>query len=173
MWWLIDGAPDFWGRGPGFESGISHNNVEILREEREIYPWGKKDRKNIVKCAYLPSRPPPPPPRPPPCGWQPWCCCCCCSAWSCSSACPWREPCSRCTPGSSATSWSSAAGGSHWQTQKWNFKWKFFVNNLIFLICITLKQQKRHLTLEEKENNNNIKAFSVFLFCHWKDTSFC
>ena len=24
MWWLIDSAPDFWGRGPGFEFGISH-----------------------------------------------------------------------------------------------------------------------------------------------------
>ena len=48
MWWLIGSAPDFWGRGPGIESGISHNDpdalqdhcdkVENLREERETYP---------------------------------------------------------------------------------------------------------------------------------------
>ena len=25
MWWLIGSAPDFWGSGPGFESGISHS----------------------------------------------------------------------------------------------------------------------------------------------------
>ena len=24
MWWLIGNATDFWGRGPMFESGISH-----------------------------------------------------------------------------------------------------------------------------------------------------
>ena len=29
MWWLIGSAPDFCGGGPGFESGISHND-----------PWG-------------------------------------------------------------------------------------------------------------------------------------
>ena len=48
MWWLIGSAPDFWGRGPGFKSGISHNDpdalkdhcdkVENLRVERETYP---------------------------------------------------------------------------------------------------------------------------------------
>ena len=26
MWWLIGSAPDFKGRGPEFESGISHND---------------------------------------------------------------------------------------------------------------------------------------------------
>ena len=48
MLWLIGSAPDFWGRGPGFESGISHNDpdalqdhcdqVENLRVENETYP---------------------------------------------------------------------------------------------------------------------------------------
>ena len=48
MCWLIGNAPDFWGRGPDFESGISHNDpdalqdhcdkVENLRVKREIYP---------------------------------------------------------------------------------------------------------------------------------------
>ena len=57
MWWLIGCASDFWGRVPGirgFESGISHNDpdvlpdpaahkdhcdkVENLRVERETYP---------------------------------------------------------------------------------------------------------------------------------------
>ena len=52
MWWLIGSAPDFWGRGPGIESGISHNDpdalhdhcdkVENLRVERETYPRGNK-----------------------------------------------------------------------------------------------------------------------------------
>ena len=23
MWWLIGSAPEYWGRGPGFESGMS------------------------------------------------------------------------------------------------------------------------------------------------------
>ena len=50
MWWFS--APNFWGRGPGFESGISHNNpdalqdhcdkVKNLRVEGETYPCGKK-----------------------------------------------------------------------------------------------------------------------------------
>ena len=55
---------DFWGTGPGFESGISHNypnalqdhcdNVENLRVERETYPWGKKLYKKIRKSnKYL------------------------------------------------------------------------------------------------------------------------
>ena len=54
MWWLIGSTstPYFWGRGHGFESGVSHTDpaalqdhcdkVENLREERETYPWGIK-----------------------------------------------------------------------------------------------------------------------------------
>ena len=50
MWWLIGStsAPYFWGRGHGFESGVSHTDpaalqdhcdkVENLRVERETYP---------------------------------------------------------------------------------------------------------------------------------------
>ena len=30
MWWLIGSAPDFCGRGSGFESGISHNDPGAL-----------------------------------------------------------------------------------------------------------------------------------------------
>ena len=30
IWWLIGSAPDFCGRGPGFESGISHNDHDAL-----------------------------------------------------------------------------------------------------------------------------------------------
>ena len=30
MWWLIGSAPDFLGRGPGFESSISHNDPGAL-----------------------------------------------------------------------------------------------------------------------------------------------
>ena len=32
MWWLIGRAPDFWGRGPGFESGIFHNDPDALQD---------------------------------------------------------------------------------------------------------------------------------------------
>ena len=32
MWWLIGSAPDFWGRGPGFESGIYHNDPDALQD---------------------------------------------------------------------------------------------------------------------------------------------
>ena len=32
MWWFIGSAPDFWGRGPGFESGISINVPDVLQE---------------------------------------------------------------------------------------------------------------------------------------------
>ena len=32
MWWLIGSAPDFWGRVPGFESGISHNDPDALQD---------------------------------------------------------------------------------------------------------------------------------------------
>ena len=35
MWWLISSAPDFWGRGPGLESGISHNDPEALQDHCE------------------------------------------------------------------------------------------------------------------------------------------
>ena len=41
MWWLIGCAPYFWGRGPGFEFGISHNDPDALQdhcEEWETYP---------------------------------------------------------------------------------------------------------------------------------------
>ena len=31
-WWLDGSAPDFWGRGPGFEFGISHNNPDALQD---------------------------------------------------------------------------------------------------------------------------------------------
>ena len=30
MWWLIGSAPDFWGRGPGFEFSISYNDPDAL-----------------------------------------------------------------------------------------------------------------------------------------------
>ena len=30
MWWLIVNAADFWGRGPGFGSSISHNDHAAL-----------------------------------------------------------------------------------------------------------------------------------------------
>ena len=36
MWWLIDSAPDFWGRSPGFESGIYHNGPDALQDHCEI-----------------------------------------------------------------------------------------------------------------------------------------
>ena len=32
MWWLIASAPDFWGGGPGFESGNSHNDPDALHD---------------------------------------------------------------------------------------------------------------------------------------------
>ena len=55
MWWLIGiycRALDFWGRGPGIESGISHNDPDALQDhceimqinlrvERETYSWGE------------------------------------------------------------------------------------------------------------------------------------
>ena len=44
MWWLIASAPDVWDRGPGFESGISHNDPDALP-----YPWGKKKKKEKKK----------------------------------------------------------------------------------------------------------------------------
>ena len=32
MWGLIGSAPDFWGRGHGFESGISLNDPNALQD---------------------------------------------------------------------------------------------------------------------------------------------
>ena len=32
MWWLNGSAPDFWGRGPGFESDISHKDPDVLQD---------------------------------------------------------------------------------------------------------------------------------------------
>ena len=32
MWWLTGSAPDFGGRGPGFESGIFHNDTDALQD---------------------------------------------------------------------------------------------------------------------------------------------
>ena len=32
MWWLIGKEPDIWGRGPGFKSGISHNDPDALQD---------------------------------------------------------------------------------------------------------------------------------------------
>ena len=32
MWWLIGSAPDFSGKCPGFESGISHNDSDALQD---------------------------------------------------------------------------------------------------------------------------------------------
>ena len=58
MWRFIGGAPDFWGNGPGFESGISYNNLHALQDhgvkmyksqDREVnLPlWQKKDIKRF------------------------------------------------------------------------------------------------------------------------------
>ena len=55
---------NFWGRGPRFESGISHNDpdalqdhceikVENLRIERETYPWGKKSSKIFFLASMI------------------------------------------------------------------------------------------------------------------------
>ena len=45
--WFIGSTADFWGRGSGFESGISHNEPDDTEEnlwvERYTNPWGKKD----------------------------------------------------------------------------------------------------------------------------------
>ena len=32
LWWLIASAPVFWGRGPGLESGIAHNDHDALQD---------------------------------------------------------------------------------------------------------------------------------------------
>ena len=59
--WRCGGAPDLWGRGPGFESGISHNDpdalqdlcdkVENLREERETIPPRQKRSSKKFICG--------------------------------------------------------------------------------------------------------------------------
>ena len=36
MWRLIGSAPDFWGRGPGFESGISYTYPGVLQDPSVI-----------------------------------------------------------------------------------------------------------------------------------------
>ena len=36
MWWVIGSAPDFWGRSPGFESGIYHDDPDALQDHCEI-----------------------------------------------------------------------------------------------------------------------------------------
>ena len=41
MWWLLGSVPDFWGRGPGFESGISLNDIGALQDHC--------DAKNIIQ----------------------------------------------------------------------------------------------------------------------------
>ena len=41
MWWLLGSVPDFWGRGPGFESVISLNDIEALQDHCEA--------KNIIQ----------------------------------------------------------------------------------------------------------------------------
>ena len=32
MWWLIGSVPDFWGRGPGFESGSYLNDPDAMQD---------------------------------------------------------------------------------------------------------------------------------------------
>ena len=52
--WRCGGSPDFWGRGTGFESGISHNDPDALQDhcekcrksqgrEGNLPRWQKKD----------------------------------------------------------------------------------------------------------------------------------
>ena len=64
MWWLISIAPDFRGQRSGFESGISHNDPDALkdhcvignvklREGRETYPCGKRIFKKDKKNKFL------------------------------------------------------------------------------------------------------------------------
>ena len=46
MWWLIGSAPDFWGIGPGFASGISHNDSDAQQDhcEESIENSGKRGK---------------------------------------------------------------------------------------------------------------------------------
>ena len=64
MWWLVGSAPDFWGRGPGFESGIYHIDPDALQDRCEIMqkisrlrgkptPDAKKDLKKKKKIAVV------------------------------------------------------------------------------------------------------------------------
>ena len=62
MWWLIGSAPDFWGRGPGFESGFSHNDPDALQDQdhcdnvenlRVDCPEAKKDNKKKLGRSRL------------------------------------------------------------------------------------------------------------------------
>ena len=46
MWWVIGSAPDFWGRSPGFESGIYHDDPDALQDHCEI-KYKKKKKKKI------------------------------------------------------------------------------------------------------------------------------
>ena len=50
MWWLNDSAPDFWGRCPGFESGIFHNDPDALQDHCAIM------KKTQVREGNLPLR---------------------------------------------------------------------------------------------------------------------
>ena len=51
MWWLNGNAPDFWGKSPGFESGITHNDPDALQDHCVI-------RKNVEgREGNLPLRP--------------------------------------------------------------------------------------------------------------------
>ena len=65
MWWLIGSAPDFWGIGLGFKSGISNNDPDAQQDhsvimsnisgvERGTYPGGKKDlrKKYFLKYSW-------------------------------------------------------------------------------------------------------------------------
>ena len=55
MWWLIGSAPDFWGRGPGFESGMILMRCRIIVIKQKISgergkptPEAKKDFKKYI-----------------------------------------------------------------------------------------------------------------------------
>ena len=50
MWWLIGSAPDFWGRGFRFESGIYHNDPDALQDHCEL------SRKSQGREGNLPLR---------------------------------------------------------------------------------------------------------------------
>ena len=64
MWWLIASAPGFWGRGPGFESGFSHNDLDALQDhcvygrenprvERETYTTEAIKNKNYFEISLI------------------------------------------------------------------------------------------------------------------------
>ena len=72
MWWLISSAPDFWGRGPGFEFGISHNESDALQDhcvimyrktqgrEWETYPLRQEHglKQNLKHAVDIPFQKP-------------------------------------------------------------------------------------------------------------------